>query len=964
MTNSREMASGTPEGAPAETLANDAPRAAVRSDAATHLAAAQAEAFLAALGKDPATTRLRAFPHKESTNRAQIGARKGGWDLKQAAAWNRQGRGVYVVTGNGGDKKEEITSCPALFAEWDHQPIEWQLSAWIELGLPEPSMQVRTGGRSVHNWWVMTEPINPAEFEALQIRLYTHCKSDNLKDPSRVMRLPGFAYIGPDDKPAGMAELVNVTGHRYTAANFKACLPELPTPEPTKPKPIALGFPLQVLPGGRATDLPPRGIDAINAAAGFIPRRVGGEGTYDSDRNALCGCSAALAEAGQPDPDGAALALLGHLWPDESAAAQVLTSTTTRKASSFWAIAKEHGYDTRRHDLKGKKRPQQNAKSVNSRNKPTTTSAISRGCLRSTGIQAVLAAPGSGWQPQEDGPPLRSNLAIGDFSVRLTYELGNRLGFDELALMPTVDRVPLKDWEVSLLHGELSEAGWKIGSADAAAGLLLAARRRPFHPVCEYLKRVEADPTINAFDLDEVAPRFFRATSALHKAMVRKWLIGAVARAMDHGCQMDYCLVAQSDVQGLGKSSAFRDLASPEWFTSTIPEQDKDWTLNVHCCWIFELAELESFTGAKAAGKIKNMLTTTTDLVRVPYGKAPERMKRPSVFCATVNKREFLRDDTGNRRFWVVPIEGTEKLDRDGLAVARDGIWKAAVLAYRSGELPMLPDGLADASEQQNDDFREQDPWADVVAAYLGHRQKAQDLPVRVPEVLEALQVPRERQTNQLAARARGIAEAIGWEWGQRRDQTQKQRKGLWPCGAPCGAPGAPCGAPGGATEQPSDSKASKQMVPPVPPKTPKESETKEIKQAQGQRTHPLHSCAGVSVAFSGAPGAPFPQTDCAATGLAGGPVAPSGAPVAPSVAPSGAPVKPPANSLTIKVEAPAAVALPTLRDLIAQAQADGELSEVELIVRVQCLAIAAGLEQPVGAQITMAALVMARSNG
>jgi hypothetical protein len=74
--------------------------------------------------------------------------------------------------------------------------------------------------------------------------------------------------------------------------------------------------------------------------------------------------------------------------------------------------------------------------------------------------------------------------------------------------------------------------------------------------------------------------------------------------------------------------------------------------------------------------------------------------------------------------------------------------------------------------------------------------------------------------------------------------------------------------------------------------------------------------------------------------------------------------IKPPANSLTIKVEAPAAVALPTLRDLIAQAQADGELSEVELIVRVQCLAIAAGLEQPVGAQITMAATVMARSDG
>jgi predicted P-loop ATPase len=411
-------------------------------------------------------------------------------------------------------------------------------------------------------------------------------------------------------------------------------------------------------------------------------------------------------------------------------------------------------------------------KTVNSRSKPTITS---------TGIQAVLDARGSGWRPQKEGPPIRSKMAIGDLSGRLTSELGNRLGFDEVALMPAVDRVPLKDWEVSLLHGELSEAGWIIGSEAAEAGLLLAARRNPFHPVREYLKRVEADPAIAAFDLDQVAPRFFRAASALHKMMVRKWLIGAVARAMDPGCQMDYCLVLQSDIQGIGKTSELRELASPEWFTSTIPDQDKDWTLNVHCCWIFELAELESLTGAKAAGKIKNMLTTTTDLVRVPYGKVPERMKRPSVFCATVNKRVFLRDDTGNRRFWVVPIEGTEKLDRAGLAAARDGIWKAAVLAYRKGEKPMLPDGLADASEQQNDDFRERDVWMPLLTKYLSRRQQEQHIPVQAGEFLEHIGMASERQNTHHGKRVRELAESLGWRHQQRRAKGGERKLGLWP---------------------------------------------------------------------------------------------------------------------------------------------------------------------------------------
>ena len=417
-------------------------------------------------------------------------------------------------------------------------------------------------------------------------------------------------------------------------------------------------------------------------------------------------------------------------------------------------------------------RRRKTAKTDNTRSKPTITSA---------GIQAVLDARGSGWRPQKEGPPMRTEMAIGDFSGRLTYVLGSRLGFDELALMPAVDRVPLKDWEVSLLHGELSEAGWVIGSKAAEAGLLLAARRNPFHPVREYLKRVETDPTISAFDLDKVAPDFFRAASALHKMMVRKWLIGAVARAMDPGCQMDYCLVAQSDVQGIGKSSGFQELASPEWFTSTIPDQDKDWTLNVHCCWIFELAELESLTGAKAAGKIKNMLTTTTDLVRVPYGKVPERMKRPSVFCATVNKRVFLRDDTGNRRFWVVPIEGTEKLDRAGLAAARDGIWKAAVLAYRSGELPMLPDGLADASEQQNDDFREQDVWMPAISKYLNRRQQEQHIPVQACELLDHIGMASDRQIPRDAKRVRELAESLGWRHQQRRTTGGERKLGLWP---------------------------------------------------------------------------------------------------------------------------------------------------------------------------------------
>lgn len=401
--------------------------------------------------------------------------------------------------------------------------------------------------------------------------------------------------------------------------------------------------------------------------------------------------------------------------------------------------------------------------------------------ITSTGIQAVLDARGEGWRPQKEGPPVRSKMEVGDLSGRLHKVLGDRLGFDELALMPAVDGVPLKDWQVKLLHAYLSERGWCIGTEAAIDGLLLAARQNPFHPVRQYLQRVEADQTITPFDLDQVAPQFFRAESKLHTVMVRKWLIGAVARVMDPGCQMDYCLVLQSDTQGIGKSTTFRELASPDWFCSTIPEGDKDLNLNIHNTWIFELAELEALTSRKAAGHLKNMLTTAIDSVRVPYGKAPERLKRPSVFCATVNKREFLRDDTGNRRFWVVPIDGTDKIDRAELARVRDRIWKAAVLAWRSGELPMLPEDLADASEQQNDDYQEQDPWLPLLAKYLSRRQQEEQIPVQVCELLDHLGMHKDRQNPREAGRAREVAELLGWRHRQGTTTDKRRVKGLWP---------------------------------------------------------------------------------------------------------------------------------------------------------------------------------------
>jgi hypothetical protein len=321
-------------------------------------AAHPAVAFLRLLGKDPRQTYFRTLQRGTATNDGRGGRDLLGFDLP-ALTRNNTSQGIFFITGNAigasGINKQtgkpsgcvadkDCPTVPALFVEWDDKPIEWQVNAWRELGLPEPSLQIHTGGKSVHNYWVLAEPTPAAEWKVLQRRLLAHCGADpSICNPSRLMRLPGFSYFDKETgKPTdAVTQILHSSTTRYSAAEIEVCLP--PVIEPAAATPAAAPPPPH-----RSGELPPRTWQEIEAAAACIPRRIGGQGTYDSDRNALCGCSAALAEAGSSDPDGDALTLLGDHWPDRKEAEQVLRSTTTRNAASFWAIARDNGYELKR----------------------------------------------------------------------------------------------------------------------------------------------------------------------------------------------------------------------------------------------------------------------------------------------------------------------------------------------------------------------------------------------------------------------------------------------------------------------------------------------------------------------------------------------------------------------------------------------------------------------------------------
>lgn len=317
-----------------------------------------AEQFLSLLGKDPASARLRAFPHRANPAKGAIGARKGPFELAVAEQWQREGRGIYLVINDGGDRKSEITACRAFFVEWDDRPIAWQLNAWRELGLPEPSLIVLSGGKSAHCYWLLEQPIQPQEWAPLQAELIAYAGGDpHCKDASRVMRLPGCWYVDAAGEPTALVELVHVSGQRYAPEDIAlALLPDEfaePAAGPAPRHAIPLDEPSErpgtgiPLPNLDDEDFgPPRPLEQIRSALAAIPRRVAGSNTYADYRNLLWGLIQACEQAGHDRE--LAIALMEAHSPSVSCGwdiRQVASSGGEQiSAATFWFHARQHGW--------------------------------------------------------------------------------------------------------------------------------------------------------------------------------------------------------------------------------------------------------------------------------------------------------------------------------------------------------------------------------------------------------------------------------------------------------------------------------------------------------------------------------------------------------------------------------------------------------------------------------------------
>ena len=245
----------------------------------------------------------------------------------------------------------------------------------------------------------------------------------------------------------------------------------------------------------------------------------------------------------------------------------------------------------------------------------------------------------------------------------------------------------------------------------------VVAQEHAFHPVRDYLDGCVWDgvPRIESLLIDYLGAE----DNIYTRTVTRKTLVAAVARIYRPGCKFDYMLTLRGR-QGLGKS-AFIERLGGRWFSDSFTTiQGKEAYEQVLGVWIMEVGELAGMKKAEAEA-IKLYVSKRTDRFRPAYGRRVQEFPRQCIFIGTTNETQFLRDATGNRRFWVVdtPNEPSrdfwEELTPDTVRL----IWAEAVHLFRKGETLYLPKDIEEKAREVQEAYEEENPRVGIVAAYL-----------------------------------------------------------------------------------------------------------------------------------------------------------------------------------------------------------------------------------------------------
>ncbi|MBK9002206.1 MAG: hypothetical protein IPM35_41330 [Myxococcales bacterium] len=330
------------------------------------------------------------------------------------------------------------------------------------------------------------------------------------------------------------------------------------------------------------------------------------------------------------------------------------------------------------------------------------------------------------------------------------FRLNEMTGEIELTKRPPWHSIgkTLEEADVSEFRARIEKQQQLIASSNLAwEAIAMVAARVAYNPLREYVQGLEWDGVerIDTWLIEHAGAE----DTPLVRAMSAKFLIAMVSRAITPGEQADDMLMLQGD-QGVGKSTMLRALAGEKWFSDAdIDFHSKDTFELLRYCWLVEMGELAALN-RRDTETAKGFISRREDMFRLAYGRKNQKFPRHCVFAGTTNHDEFLRDQTGNRRYWVVKVK---QCDPSGVANVRDQLFAEARVRYEQGEAWHLPPELTRELARAQESVMREPMYAPLIAAEIERIGLFRTMqPVHA--LMDSLKIPHTAQNVQLFTQA------------------------------------------------------------------------------------------------------------------------------------------------------------------------------------------------------------------
>lgn len=292
------------------------------------------------------------------------------------------------------------------------------------------------------------------------------------------------------------------------------------------------------------------------------------------------------------------------------------------------------------------------------------------------------------------------------------------------------DEILIKDASWSIDNAKSASITWvrsachkvEMKTTNIKNFITLLADGNQYNPVVEW---VTSKPWDGVSRLNEfyatVRENDAECSPTMKKTLMLRWMVGAIAAAFTPtGSMVRGVLVFQGE-QYTGKTRWIDALAPKELDLiktgRSLVVHDKDSVKQILSCWISELGELDATFKKSDIAALKAFITSDMDELRRPYAAAESQYARRTVFAASVNEPKFLQDDTGNSRFWVLPITSIDhahKLDMQQVWAEFYVLWNNG-----KGEQHFLSKDEMDMLNRHNEHFSAPDPIFEMIHSHL-----------------------------------------------------------------------------------------------------------------------------------------------------------------------------------------------------------------------------------------------------